>query len=264
MPKGTAMRTAPSILLLDDGELGQARSVLAGFGTDFAHFEGNELGNAVALPRDLLVTSLRLALEVPAFEHPEGMTLEPTWICVADQDCRALRTQLRDLGVHYLVDAQLDSESMRLFFLQLLSREMRAHNDPSSRDTLVMDRDCDSERRTHPRKEYRSMLWALGGEQVAVVLGRDLSLTGIQIEGDSSLAVGDRLELALYGGTMEEPLVLQATAVRDEPERGLGLRFLDLTAAQTEVLQAMLADLPPLESLQDGSGVVVSQVRKSS
>ncbi len=257
------MRTAPSILLLDDGELGQARSVLAGFGTEFAHFEGCELGNSVRLPRDLLVTSLRLALEIPAFEHPEGITLEPTWICVADQDCRALRAQLRDLGVHYLVDAQLDSESMRLFFWQLLSRQMGAHDDPSSRATLVMDRDCDSERRTHPRKEYRSKLWALGGEEAAVVLGRDLSLTGIQIEGNSSLAVGDRVELALYGGTTREPLVLQATAVRDKPERGLGLRFLNLTAPQTQVLQAMLEDLPPLESLQDGSGVVVSQLRKT-
>ena len=256
------MRTAPSILLLDDGELGQARSVLAGFGTEFTHFEGCELGNAVPLPRDLLVTSLRMALEIPAFEHPEGMTLEPTWICVADQDCRALRAQLRDLGVHYLVDAQLDSESMRLFFLQLLSRELEAHDDPSSGETVV-DCDRDSERRTHPRKEYRSKLWALGGEQVAVVLGRDLSLTGIQVEENSSLAVGDRVELALYGGTTKEPLVLQATAVRDEPERALGLRFLNLTAAQTQVLQAMLEDLPPLESLQDGSGVVVSQVRKS-
>ncbi len=114
------MRTAPSILLLDDGELERSKAVLASLGADFVHLKRPEIENAVALPRDLLVTSLKLAQEVPAFEHPAGETLYPKWVCVADQDFRPLREQLRDLGVHYLVDARRDAESMRLFFLQLV------------------------------------------------------------------------------------------------------------------------------------------------
>ena len=110
LPKGIRMRTAPSILLLDDGELERSKAVLASLGADFVHLKRPEIENAVALPRDLLVTSLKLAQEVPAFEHPAGETLYPKWVCVADQDFRPLRAQLRDLGVHYLVDARLDSE----------------------------------------------------------------------------------------------------------------------------------------------------------
>jgi hypothetical protein len=255
LPKGAMMRTAPSILLLDDGELERQGSLLAGLGADFVHLRGCEVDGAVPLPRDLLVTSLRLAREVPAFEHPARETLKPTWVCVADKNSRPPRKQLRDLGVHYLLDSQLDAESTRLFFLHLLGRASASQE---------AGNDCEdgSERRTHPRREYRRRLWALGRENVSVVLGRDLSLTGIRLEQNSCLSMGDQVELALYGGAREEPLVVAATVVRDDAESGLGLRFEALTTSQTHGLQQMLGSLPPVESLceEKAAGVVVSTV----
>ena len=258
MPKGTAMRTASAILLLDDGELERPRAVLGELGADFVHLKGAEIGSAVALPRHLLVTSLRRAREIPPFEHPPGETLDPTWVCVADEDFRPLREQLRDLGIHYMVDAELDPESMRLFFLQLLGPGEGA--DAEERATSAQE--SVDERRTYPRREYRQKLWAVGAEDVAVVLGHDLSLTGIRVEGDPRLAVGDRVELALYGDAQEEPLTLKAMAVREGTDRGLALRFVNLTPPQTERLGAMLETLPPLESLQDDkpTGLVVSKL----
>ncbi|MEE9280505.1 MAG: PilZ domain-containing protein [Myxococcota bacterium] len=261
------MRTAPSILLLDDGELERPKAVLASLGADFVHLERPEIENAVALPRDLLVTSLKLAQEVPAFEHPAGETLDPKWVCVADQDFRPLRERLRDLGVHYLVDARLDSESMRLFFLQLVpgleAIAITKVDEPLASEP-VEEGEAGGERRTYPRKEYKRRLWALGEENVEVVLGHDLSLTGIRVDTSSNLSVGDRVELALYGGPREEPLVVQAAAVRDDGER-LGLRFENLTSGQAEELRDLCEKLPPLESLDDdtSTGVVVSRVRKS-
>lgn len=259
LPKGAMMRTAPSILLLDDGELERPGSLLARLGPDFVHLRGCELGTAVALPRDLLVTSLRLAREIPAFEHPARETLNPIWVCVADKDSEPPREQLRDLGVHYLVDSQLDAESMRLFFLHLLGRASVSQKSGIGSESR-------SERRTHPRREYRRRLWALGRENVSVVLGRDLSLAGIRLEENSGLSIGDQVELALYGGAREESLVVAATAVRDDADGGLGLRFEGLTPSQTQALEQMLEGLPPVESLceEKAAGVVVSKVVRRS
>ncbi len=256
------MRTAPSILLLDDGELELPCAVLGELGADFAHLKGGEIGGAVASPRHLLVTSLRRAREIPAFEHPPGEILDPTWVCVADEDFRPLREQLRDLGIHYMVDAELDPESMRLFFLQLLGPGEGADGEESASSA----QESVDERRTYPRRAYRQKLWAVGAEDVSVVLGHDLSLTGIRVEGDPRLAVGDRVELALYGDAQGEPLTVEALAVREETSRGLALRFVNLTPPQTERLQAMLETLPPLESLQDDNptGLVVSKLLRRS
>lgn len=263
------MRTAPSIVLLDAGDLERPAAVLSSLSVDFVHLLAKDVGSSVPLPRDLLVTSLDLALEVPAFEHPQGETLDPTWVCIAERDFRPLRAQLRDLGVHYLIDARLDAESMRLFFLQLLSRA------PETVAETRIDAPAPSatragkeggEKRTFPRKEYRRRLWALGDEKVDVVLGHDLSLTGIRVDSDSRLAVGDRVELALYGGPREEPLVVKAAAVRDHGDGRLGLRFEDLSEELSDQLRGMLDKLPPLESLRDdtSSGLVVSKVLRKS
>lgn len=268
------MRTAPSIVLLDAGDLERPAKVLSSLSVDFSHLRADDIGASVPLPRDLLVTSLDLALEIPAFEHPQGETLEPTWVCIAERDFRPLRAQLRDLGVHYLIDARLDAESMRLFFLQLLARapetvaetRIDAPAPRSTRSRRRAQKGKSGEKRTFPRKEYRRRLWALGDEKVDVVLGHDLSLTGIRVDSDSRLVVGDRVELALYGGPREEPLVVKAAAVRDHGDGRLGLRFEDLSEELSDQLRGMLDKLPPLESLCDdtSSGLVVSKVLSKS
>ena len=119
------MSTLPSVLLLDDGELEQVHQILRRLGADYVRLQGEEVGSAVPKPRDLLISSCRWALEMPQLESSEDEPHDPVWVCVHGQDFLPLRQRLRELGVHYLVHAALDQESLRLFLLQLVNRDLQ-------------------------------------------------------------------------------------------------------------------------------------------
>jgi hypothetical protein len=98
---------------------------------------------------------------------------------------------------------------------------------------------------------------ALGQEVVAldlheervkhVLFGRDLSIGGMRVEPHPELALGDRVRLALYEASSSEALLLEATAQRDDRDRGMVLRFEDLSAGARDRLERMLAVLPSVE-----------------
>lgn len=115
------MDPAPSVLLLDDGELDPVRRALDRLNVDFEHVLRYQGRPGVQRPEHLLVTSARLALQVVNLEHIEGAP-PPVWVCAHNQDFLPMRERLRGLGVHYLVNSNLDLETMRLFFLQVLYR----------------------------------------------------------------------------------------------------------------------------------------------
>jgi hypothetical protein len=123
------------------------------------------------------------------------------------------------------------------------------------------------ERRRHPRWEYGRPVGILDfedsdGSQTA--LGHDLSLQGVRIVDHSGLEVGSEVTLALYGGRREEPVVIEATVLRDDGEDGLALVFNSVSDSQRRALERLRAGRPPLESLRDGAresdAVVVAQV----
>jgi hypothetical protein len=95
-------------------------------------------------------------------------------------------------------------------------------------------------------------------------LGCDLSLGGVRIVEHSGLEVGMEVTLALYGGRREEPVVVEATVLRDDGESGVALVFNSLSDGQMHALEKLCSALPPLESLREGGkepdGVVVAQV----
>jgi hypothetical protein len=105
-------------------------------------------------------------------------------------------------------------------------------------------------------------LSSIGNSGADVVLGSDLSLQGIRLAPHEGLAVGSRLTLALHGSSRGAPLLLEADVVRDDGERGLGLRFVLLSPADKDELARLIAELKPIESLRDREGepLVVSQV----
>ena len=113
------MARAPCIVLVDDGELRSALRILSGLELSFAHLRTEDFEHAPVQPETLLVTSARAADRVPVMQRAPGRPA-PLWVCVHDQDFMPLRERLRGLGVHYLIHAGLDTELMRLFFLQLL------------------------------------------------------------------------------------------------------------------------------------------------
>ncbi|MDH3214499.1 MAG: PilZ domain-containing protein [Myxococcales bacterium] len=118
------------------------------------------------------------------------------------------------------------------------------------------------ERREGPRHRYPSKLEFLDEDARNVVLGRDLSTTGIRLDAHPSLAVGAHVAIVLYGGAGDAPLKVAAEVVREHPG-GFGLRFGPLTAEQRAWLQRAVAQLPKLQALTgDGAsgGRIVSKV----
>jgi hypothetical protein len=118
------MSSAPSVLLLDDGELDHVHRMLKRIGADYVRFQKHEIKRAVEKPRDLLISSCQRSLEMPRLVTTEDVPLDPVWVCVHNQDFLPLRQRLRELGVHFLVHTALDQESLRLFLLQILRRDM--------------------------------------------------------------------------------------------------------------------------------------------
>jgi hypothetical protein len=383
------------VLVLDDGELDHVHRMLKRIGADYVRLQNRQIRGVIEKPCHLLISSCERTLEMPQLESSEGVSLNPTWVCVHNQDFLPLRQRLRELGVHYLVHAALDQESLRLFLLQLL------HRGPNRREQLRLplgDRvQCGAvgaelesgklvdltsgmcrilaPRATEPGATIRIVLpEALGGEEkfelqgpvircaesesemgqpafsilvrfddldpaaraqvdklvsgeqigtrvtplaerppvepeapapqrgAAVqvetapatapqrlprweysrrvdvldfddmdasqtALGRDLSVGGVRILEHSGLELGAEVTLALYAGQREEPVVVEATVLRDDGEDGLAFIFNSVSDSQRRALEKLCSGLPPLESLQEGDGepdrVVVAQVTPS-
>jgi hypothetical protein len=110
----------------------------------------------------------------------------------------------------------------------------------------------DSERRQDPRVPYEERVVALGEEAARIIVGRDLSLGGMRIEACDAIGLGDVLRLALHYGTEHEPLIVLATAQRDDGEDGTLLSFLDLGATQRQQLERIIAASSPIQGGAEG------------
>jgi hypothetical protein len=82
-----------------------------------------------------------------------------------------------------------------------------------------------------------------------VLMGRDLSASGMRVDPHPELELGTRLRLALYVSACPEPLVLSAEIVREDGERGIGLAFVDPEPESIAQIEAVVAGLPAVERL---------------
>ncbi len=117
------MSKAPSVLLLDDGELERVRRLLERAGTDFTHLSGDQIGETIPEPTDLLITTGKRALAMPRSDSLVEPDRKPIWICIHGHDVSSLREELRNLGVHYLVHSALDQNSLNLLIEQVLYKQ---------------------------------------------------------------------------------------------------------------------------------------------
>ena len=120
------------------------------------------------------------------------------------------------------------------------------------------------ERRGAPRGTFRKRVVALRAEADRVLMGCDLSTGGMRVEPHPTLAVGERLRLAIYAEPNAEPWIVGACVVRNDASGGLGLRFDVLPPQVAHRLEAFVATLPPFEPLQRGEagalGAVLAQI----
>jgi hypothetical protein len=112
--------------------------------------------------------------------------------------------------------------------------------------------DPGAERRAHARAQFAVPVIARGRSQRRLLIGRDLSKSGMRVEPASGVVIGDRFMLALHGTNSGEPIVVTATVARDDGPSGLGLRFDRLSGARAEALEKLVGCLPELDSLEEG------------
>jgi hypothetical protein len=118
-------------------------------------------------------------------------------------------------------------------------------------------------RRVDARRTISRPVVAMGLQATRVLLGRDISVGGMRIDANSTLAVGERFEVAIHVRVQEAPLVVLARVDRDDGERGLLLRFDDLSDEARTCLDQLVDFLPILTNRGDdgeNEAVVVSEI----
>jgi hypothetical protein len=120
----------------------------------------------------------------------------------------------------------------------------------------------------HPRDNrrisYPRRVTALlgGGEQI--ILGRDLSVAGMRSEPLPEFPVGTALELAIYGPSGAEPVLVQAVVSRDDGPLGTVFRFESIARGDRKRLESIVAkgtEIRWLSDGEDGERVVVAHTR---
>jgi hypothetical protein len=98
-----------------------------------------------------------------------------------------------------------------------------------------------AERRAAKRIPYGRRVIARGAGAPLVMLGHEISSSGMRVETRRALAVGDTMQLALHAGG-SVPLVVRAEVVRSIGEGEWAIAFRCLDAAQRERIDAVLRD----------------------
>jgi hypothetical protein len=115
------------------------------------------------------------------------------------------------------------------------------------------------------RVVYSREVTALLGSNELVVLARDLSIGGMRAEPLPELPVGTPLELALYGPSGAEPVLVQAVVARDDGPGGTVFHFEDMAPGERTRLEDMIAKATELGSLandQADESVIIAAVRE--
>jgi hypothetical protein len=116
------------------------------------------------------------------------------------------------------------------------------------------------DRRATPRLPYAAKVPAFGTRALRVLVGRDISVGGMQIESNPDLEVGDRLHLAIYGDASEEPFLVWGTILRSDGRGGTAVVFDPVHPSIAKQLEALVASLPAVESLHDDEAVAMGTV----
>ncbi len=121
----------------------------------------------------------------------------------------------------------------------------------------------EADRRLNRRAAYVREIPAYGERALRVLVGRDLSAQGMRVE-RMDVANGDRFRLAIYGEAGKDPILVWATADRDDGEGGTVLIFEELESAAAHELEKLVARLPSVEPLAGGEiaamGSVVGEI----
>jgi len=136
-----------------------------------------------------------------------------------------------------------------------------SHAEPGAKPAPEPEPAAAPERRASPRWALQRHLIAMAEEATRILLGRDISLVGMRVDPDPHLAMGDELVIAIHLRAREKPLMVQARVDRDDGDRGLLLRFHDLSDDAVDRLRRQVDILPILAvDRRREESVFVSQI----
>jgi hypothetical protein len=138
--------------------------------------------------------------------------------------------------------------------LQAKPRDRAAAPDGAVRGISVDDR------RRQLRGAYSQTIPAFGERALRVLVGRDLSVTGMLVEPQPELWVGDRLQLAIYGIAGDAPMLIWGRVDRTDGDRGAVILFEPLDSGTKVRLERLVASLPAVESLHDSEAEAMGTV----
>jgi hypothetical protein len=133
----------------------------------------------------------------------------------------------------------------------------RADGQPSPAEVVKGRR-----RRMNARRPYRKQVRAVDGTDSYMILCLDLSVGGMRIEPIEGLGVDSKLALAVQLSAREEPVLVEATVVRDDGEQGLALRFDWMAPESRRKIERLVDTLPAIQGLQDDTkkqGTILAQ-----
>jgi PilZ domain len=123
------MADAPSVLLLDDGELDDVQKILELIEVSFGRVRGGAIARGTPPPKDLLIATPRRIESVKTALGQAGAE-PPMRIVIVNEDSNTLRDHLRKIGFDYLVRRPVHPEALRLLLLHCLYRGEEKRQDP--------------------------------------------------------------------------------------------------------------------------------------
>ena len=124
------MANIPSVLILDDGELDDVQKILEELQVEFGRVRGGAIAPNTPHPKALLLATPRRISAVAAINDASGDEDPPVRVVVVDQDSKALRDQLRQVGFDYLVRRPVHPEALRLLVMHSLYRGEEKRREP--------------------------------------------------------------------------------------------------------------------------------------
>ena len=225
------MQESAGTLLIDDGELEDARAILDELGAEYLSWRGSKFEPPIAIPQHvrLMITTARLALALDTRRRPEN--LRSTWLAWVQGEARTQRAALRRAGFDLLIPTDAHPVAIRTVLLQALF--------------------LGQEQQAAPRFSVGSAVryrcgWR-GGSGVLV----DLSVDGCRLMSWEPARPGARISLAIHQPENRRPLRLSGRVVRSDPgpreggqpgQHAIGVRFERLSARAQLGLADLLSD----------------------
>ena len=245
------------ILIADDGELTEVRRLVDEMGLDVV-----EPGTGRACRAALRISNVRHALARHDARDPGRPDTDCFDIVVAERISWGLRRELERTRPEFLLERPVDPGVLRLLIGHALERAPERRRLRAAYERPGSDPERPARRRAARGRYERSVL-ATNATGARVLIGCDLSIGGMRVAPQASLAVGDAVKLVVHGGGGCAPVVVKAVVARDEGRDGLVLRFEGLSAAAGASLERIVAALPdsrPADAGPSGPNVVVSEL----